>query len=195
MVLHPAVGQFSAFKTLDRMTPWHIVFLYPLYFSLPIVLFGKFVNRSLTSRDVWKMYPGFVIFSFLLEIVPLQTGLWLYYGNQGLWFWSGGPPGFVALMNPVMCLIPFMIQYAAVPYLTGWRQFMIVPLNIATACGGYVASQIFWIEAVNSRASASAVQLAAIVSVGAGLMLLWLGGRILIDAEHSGVALQADAIS
>ena len=176
-VIHPPVGQVSAFQAEGHPVPWHIVGGYVWYYGLlNIILFDRFIARTMTPALWWKTAFWSALAVTAVEQVPIYYGLWVYYGKHA--FILGIMPLSMAAPNAASVMIPSLLIYRLMPILTGWRQLLVLALVPCTVVGTHAGASIpsyitlgqdtetmpFWI-----------LQAGTLITTGYSLMLIWLG--------------------
>jgi hypothetical protein len=177
--LHPFVGQIMLFKTADREIPWHAALIYSFYFGgVYLFLMPKLLHPNVTSRFVWKSYFVICILAYLLEVVPVQLGLWVYYDRQALWFWRGGMPLWWVFVNAACIFWPMALMKIMRPCLVGAGQLLVIPLSVMGANMAHFGAGVTFYNAANSAASDWLVELSGVASVGLALLIVYICTRI-----------------
>jgi hypothetical protein len=177
--LHPLVGQVSLFKSADRAIPWHAALIYSFYFGgVYLFLMPKLVHPNVTSRFIWKSYFVVCALAYLLELVPVQLGLWVYYDRQALWLWHGGMPLWWVFVNVACIYWPMALMKIMRPYLVGFGQLLVIPLSVMGANMAHFGAGVVFYNATNSSASDWVVQVAGLASVGLALLIVHICTRI-----------------
>ena len=176
-VIHAPVGQWMAFQAEGHPVPWHIVLGYVWYYGLPnIILFDRFVARSMTPSLWWKTAFWSAIAVTAVEQIPIYFGLWVYYGVHAINL--GIMPLSMAAPNAASVMIPSLLIYRLMPILKGWRQLLVLALVPCLVVGTHTGASIpsyltlgqdtehvpFWL-----------LQAGTLITTGFSLMLIWLG--------------------
>ena len=137
-IIHPPVGQIHAFAVEGHPVPWHIAIAYlPLFTFIIFPFYRSFTERTLTPAFWWKSALFVAIGFVALVHFFLQTGVWVYYGVHGLKF---GYVSAAMLSANVAVLIGVpLIVYALLPALSGWKQWLVIPLMPCLASGIHTA--------------------------------------------------------
>lgn len=190
--IHPEIGQITIFKAADRAIPWHIVLIYSFYFgAVYMFMFDRIRNGSFTRAFVWKSYLFTCVLAYLIEIVPVQIGLWVYYDHQALWLWKGGMPLFWTFVNAGCIYMALTLIKLFYPILRGWKQLLVIPLSAMGAQMGHFGAGFPYYNAVNSAAPIWLIELSGLASVSLALLIAFLCSRLLA-ADTAGL-LEPDA--
>lgn len=174
-VIHPEIGQLVAFKTADRAIPLHIVLIYPVYFCAAFFpMYSRITGQGFTRAYVWRAYLITCALAYLLEIVPVSIGLWVYYDQQALWVWESGMPLFWTFVNACCVLVPVTLLKVFGPVLHGPRVLLAIPLIPAGGFMGHFGAGFLYYNIVNSPAAPWLVNLAGLASVLIAFLLVWL---------------------
>lgn len=179
---HPQIGQFTLFKTNNVAVPVYIAIIYSFYFGgVYMALFSRIVNDSFTSAYVWKAYLIICAMAYLIEVVPVSVGLWIYYDPQTLWLWKGGAPLFWAFANPACIVVPLALIKFLYPILKGWKQLLVLVLSPMGAVMGHLGVGFPFYSIANSSASANPllVQLSGLLSLGLALLVVYICIKIM----------------
>ncbi len=177
--IHPVIGQISLFKTADRPIPWHAAIIYSFYFGgVYMFLMPKLMKPNVSSGFIWKCYFIVCVLAYLLEVLPVQAGLWIYYDKQALWFWHGGMPLWWVFVNAACIFWPMALMKILKPALTGFGQLLVIPLSVMGANMAHFGAGVTYYNAANSTASDGLVDLAGLASVGLALLIVHLCVRI-----------------
>jgi hypothetical protein len=178
--IHPPVGQWMLFKALDRATPIHIMLLYGVYYgAVYLLLFSRIRSGAFSASFVWKLFGVFSVLAYVMEIGPLNLGLWTYYDPQALWVWKGGMPLFHLVLNGASLFLPLTLIKLCYPVLKGWKQILVVPLSPVGAIMGHVGCGFPFYLAANSSANQLVVDLAGLLSIAFALGLIYVCSRLL----------------
>ena len=171
--VHPEIGQINLFKTADRAIPWHIAMIYSFYFGgVYMFLLPKLLSEQVTRAFVWKAYFAICVLAYLIEIVPVQIGLWVYYDHQALWIWRGGMPLFWTFVNAACIFFPMALMKLLSPSLTGVGQLLVIPLSMMGANMAHFGAGAPYYNAVNSAASPMLIELSGVASVALAFLVV-----------------------
>jgi hypothetical protein len=174
-------GQLTLFETNGHPIPLFAAVIYSFYFgAIWLILYPRYLKKSLTSSFIWKLYLANCLFAFVLEILPVKYGLWVYYGHQPLWL---GPPTlslFWTMLNPVCILTGFTFITRLHYMLRGWKQILLIPLSMSGAIMGHIGAGFPYYSVANSSLNTSPliIQLSGILSIGMGLLIV----KVCIDS-------------
>ena len=179
-VIHPEIGQISLFKTNNRAIPLHIALIYPVYFCTAFfAMYSRIHKQSFDAGYVWKSYFITCVLAYLLEIIPVSIGLWVYYDNQGLWIWRGGMPLFWTFVNACCVLVSVTLVKICYPLLQGWKAALVIILVPAGGFMGHFGAGFFIYNVVNSGSPQWLVEVCALLSVFTALVIVALCARLL----------------
>tara|TARA_B110000503_G_scaffold137317_1_gene221320 strand:+ start:2130 stop:2945 length:816 start_codon:yes stop_codon:yes gene_type:complete len=122
----PVVGQWTWIETFGRKVPVMIGFAYMVYYGGITLITVRQFEQGRSVGQVWCWYLIAVAIEAALEPIPIQLGLWVYYGNQPfqvfdfpLWW----PP-----VNAVGAFAAALLIYKLKPMLKGFSLLLLVPL-------------------------------------------------------------------
>lgn len=137
--VHPQIGQYALLTTNGHTVPWAVLIGYFWYFaSTPLMCWSLLKTRSLDQRFVWWTFASVVVGAALVEQIPLHFGVWVYYGEQLPKI--GYMPVWWMFANTAAVMVPFILIYKLFPRLTGWRQWLVIPLMPSGAFMGHSAA-------------------------------------------------------
>lgn len=163
------------FETNGHPIPLFAAVIYSFYFAgVWLIFYPKYLNKSLTGSFIWKVYLGNCVFAFLLEILPLYFGLWVYYGHQALWLGWPTVPLFWTMLNPVCILTGFTLIMRLHYLLSGWKQILLIPLSMSGAIMGHIGTGFPYYSVANSSLATTPliIQLSGVLSIGMGLLIV-----------------------
>lgn len=176
-VIHSPVGQFNAFQAEGHPVPWHIVVGYVWYYgSLNIILFDRFIARTMTPALWWKTAFWSALAVTAVEQVPIYYGLWVYYGEHA--FRVGVMPLAMASANAASVMIPSLLIYRLMPILKGWKQLLVLALVPCTVIGTHAGASVPSYTALGQDTATMPfwiLQAGTLLTAGFSLMLIWLG--------------------
>ena len=171
--VHPEIGQISLFKTADRAIPWHIALIYSFYFgAVYLFLMPRLIKPDVSSGFIWKAYFTICALAYVIEIVPVHLGLWVYYDKQALWLWKGGMPLFWTFVNAACIFFPMALMKLMYASLTGIKQLLVIPLSVMGANMAHFGAGVPFYNATNSDASSALVELSGLTSVALALLIV-----------------------
>ena len=187
-VVHPPTGSIEMFAAVNRVIPWHMGFAYIAAFgAVYLVIFTRMIDGPVNKNYVWATYAASVVAYILVEIYPVQAGLWVYYDDQPLWLWRGMAPLTWAFLNSASEILGVTLVYLLLPSLVGWRQVLIVVLCPMAALMGHLGSGWPMYSVMNSSVSSSdlLLQASGLLSVGLAIVVVWMSTQIL-SRPHQG---------
>ena len=170
MIYHPEIGQITAFTAIGRKIPWHVVLLLAWYYAGFAWLLASPAGARLGRSGFWKLFAGLVVFSTILEIQPVQGGLWKYYGVQP--FMVAGMPLWWFVVNAVSAMAGGTLATLATRADTGWKRWPIVLLLPVGIFGSHAGVSMPTYIAMNMDISPFCIQLAGVVTMIFSLVLI-----------------------
>lgn len=166
----PEINDWQAYETLDRAIPVWVAFAYVAYFGGLTAIEVFCLRRGVSRKQIWIGVLSIEGLNCLLELPPLKNDLYTYYGEQPLRI-AGEFPAVWLVFNCVGSFLAATIIFRALPYLKGPRLLFVV--LIPPVC----QHAAFWlgvpyVAAINSDASHGVMTLAALVTIGLGLLVL-----------------------
>lgn len=194
--IHPPVGQINLFTTADRAIPWHIALIYSFYFgAVYLFLMPKLSSGTATRGFVWKAYFCICVLAYLIEIVPVHLGLWVYYPTQALWIWKGGMPLFWTFVNAACIFLPMALMTLLWSSLRGIGQLLVIPISVMGANMAHFGAGVTYYNAVNSDASFMLIQLAGLASIALAFLIVHICAVIIVRPQEAEVRARAPASS
>ncbi|QDX80652.1 hypothetical protein B9N43_04970 [Denitratisoma sp. DHT3] len=173
---HPEIGQITAFESISRKMPWHIVVLYADYYALFGLAFMRYRELGMTRRGFWRVFWITAVLAFMLEVIPVHyTGLWAYFGPQP--FNIGGLPLWWYVVNPTCLIGGCAFTALATQGMAGWRRWPVAILLPASGIGFFMGSAAPVIMALNSGSSNT--ELGGLITIGFALCLMAAVARLL----------------
>ncbi|MDB5968390.1 MAG: putative rane protein [Hydrocarboniphaga sp.] len=187
--VYPQQGQWTWIEAIDRKMPTFLGLIYLFYFCGSILYIMRRIAEGVTAAQWWRMYGIGVVFVTVFELVPLHYQLWEYYGdNQPLNFLMGFPAWWW-FANP-FCLFAMAVLFHFLrrTVLQERMSLLFIPLTplALMATHGPVALPVF--IALNASQSTVVTNIAALVSIGMSLLLMWTLGRLVCVAHGASVA-------
>jgi len=184
---HPEIGQIVGFNALGREIPLHIALIYPWYFGLFSWTTIRAMDNGMSRAGYWKLFLGTVIFAFGVEIVPVQVGLWKYYGNQP--FNIAGMPLWWYVVNPACIVGTAAFACLCIKLRSGWRRWPLVVLIPIGAVGFHTGCSAPLYMAMNSANTVQQNIVPGLISIGFALCLVVaLSEALFGDKENSAKA-------
>jgi hypothetical protein len=181
MIYHPEIGQITAYEALGRKIPWHVVLLLSWYYALFAWMLAGPVGGRMTRAGFWKVFAALVVFSTILEIQPVQGGLWKYYGVQP--FTVAGMPLWWFVANAVSALAGGTLVTVATRGSTPWGRWPIVLLMPVGIAGAHAGVALPTYIAMSMDLSGLCIQLAGVVTVAYSLALMHACARLLYPSR------------
>ena len=174
-VIHPPVGQVYAFQAEGHPVPWHIVVGYVWYYGLlNIILFDRFIARTMTPSLWWKTAFWSALAVTAVEQMPIYFGLWVYDGVHA--FNLGIMPLSMAAPNAASVMIPSLLIYRLMPILTGWWQLLVLALVPCLVVGTHTGASIpsyLTLGQDTATMPFRILQAGTLVTTAFALMLIW----------------------
>jgi hypothetical protein len=160
---------WTVHEFFGRGIPVWVVLGYVIFFGgLPYLMTLAFQHGA-THRAMWTAIITFWVLNVALEIPVLNTGLYLYYGDQPLEI--GGFPISWLVINSLGSLFGAVILTRLSWFLTGARRILVLFVPFATYMSSWVLA-IPHFAITNTDASAGIRMVAAIVSMALGLIAI-----------------------
>lgn len=180
MIYHPEIGQITAFEALGRRIPWHVVLLISWYNAAFAWILAGPLGAKMTRSGLWKLFAGLVVFSTILEIAPVQQGLWKYYGVQP--FSVAGMPLWWFVANAVSVLAGGTLATVSTRGTSGWARWpvaLLLPVGIAGSHAGVALPTYI---AMNMGLPNLYIQMAGVVTLIYSLTLMQACVHLLIPS-------------
>lgn len=181
-VIHPAQGSIEMFSTVNRTIPWHMGFAYIAAFGVVyLFIYSRALSGSLSRNYVWSTFAVSVIAYIVVEIYPVQVGLWVYYEHQPLWLWKGMAPLTWSFLNSACEIAGITLVYLMLPKLVGWRQLIVLVLGPMGAFAAHLGSGWPMYSVMNSSAANSAwlLEASGVLSIILAIITVWICATIL----------------
>lgn len=167
----PRHGTWPLFEAWGVKIPWWMLPVYTWYVGGQAFYVYRRFEDGITTRGLFRLYLTFAVVNALLETPGLWLGVYAYYGEQPFQFLKF--PYWWAIVNALMPMTTAALVFRLRPLLTGMRQFAIVPMGLmAAALTNGAAAVPVWV-ALNSGAGPVVTHLAALASLGMGLMFAY----------------------
>lgn len=179
----PSKHDWQAYETLGRPVPVWVAFAYVAYFGGLTALWVFALRFGLSRKQVWIGLISVESLNCLLELPPLKQHLYTYYGEQPLRI-AGVFPAVWLVFNCVGSFLAATILFRGLPFFRGVR-LAFVPL-IPPVC----QHAAFWlgvpyVAAINSDASHGVRLLAALVTLGLGVLVIHTLIDLVADRRQS----------
>ncbi len=181
-VIHPPEEAMILMEAVDRTIPWHMLFIYVIGFGVMyLVLFSKSQSGPIPTSFVWKTWGVGVVFYILMEIYPVQAGLWVYYDDQPLWLWKGMAPLTWSFLNSTCELMGATLILLIVSKLKGWKQILLIPLAPIGSLMGHMGAGWPMYSVMNSSASTDflILQASGVATIACAFAIVWIAATIL----------------
>lgn len=167
----PQHGTYPLFEAWGVKIPWWLLPVYVWYVGGQAFYAYRRYEQGITTAGVFKLYLVFAIVNGLLETPGLWLGVYAYYGEQPFQFLKF--PWWWAFCNALMPMVMAALVFSLRGVLVGARRFAIIPMGLmAAALTNGAVSPPTWL-ALNSGAGPLLTHLAALASLGLGLMLAY----------------------
>ena len=165
-------ANLTTFASMGRDFPLFINFVYVWYVGGLAYLAYRVYQNGITTKQLFMLYALDACINIGLESPGVLMGAYEYYGPQPLNFW--GLPLWWVTVNPVMPMLIGAVIYRLSPYLTGWR-VLAIAMVIPMADGAVNAATAWpvW-TALNLDAPLVVTHLAAAVTLGLALFMVWM---------------------
>lgn len=122
----PTIGQWTAIEAFGRPIPWLCVFAYMAYYGGGVILLSRLFRSGISSKQFMRVFYIAILANIVMEPIPLNLGLWVYYGSQP--FTVFGYPLFWPVNNALAAMMTATLVYKLGPYLTELSKLLIIPL-------------------------------------------------------------------
>lgn len=165
-------GQHPLFEVFGRSIPDWMLPTYLFYVGGQTLYTMRWLERQRSVGGLFGLYALYALVNVLLEEPPLHFGLYTYYGAQPLkplllplWWLAA---------NAAMPITAGALLHLLKPHLAGWKLLLVVPLMpMADAVTNAAVAWPVW-TALNSSDDLRLTTLAALLSLGQGLLLIWV---------------------
>lgn len=173
MCTYPHEGQWQYLELWGRKIPFYEGFTYFFYFPVTIwYLFKKF-NDGASNSDLWKTAGMFYLFAAAFETIPLQLGLWQYFGDHPLQVF--GVPLLLMPIGPVFVFAPAYVLWLLKDHLQGAKMAaVLILLPILIAASGLSAVMPYSAGMHYAPANDLAKFIGAAGTLMASITILWL---------------------
>ncbi len=119
--VYPHVGQHEAFELIGRLIPLYSAAVY-LSLGVFVLMLAKRIRQGVDGKFVWKAFFGSVLGLSVFEIIPINVGLWGYFGAHP-WPIFGFPLG-IGLVNATSFLSTAVFTAKVWPSIAKGREFL-----------------------------------------------------------------------
>jgi hypothetical protein len=179
---HPEIGQTVGFNTLGRDIPLWLMLVYPWYFAgFAYQLISWDRAGELTRARYWKLFGFAAVFCFGIEVWPVQTVLWDYYGPQPLTFF--GMPLMWYVVNPMSVVAAGSFTLLAIRGCKGfgvWPVLVTMPVAIVGFHTGAFAPTYM---SMNTGWTANESILTAAITTGFSFVILMVFAKLLFNTR------------
>lgn len=176
-------GQWVLFEAFGRPMPTFLLANYTWYVGGQALLTFLWMEKGVTTRQLWKLYGIFALVDVVLEEPILYTGIYVYYGDNQP-FQPGLLPLWWPIINAVMPMVIAAVIYKIKPFLVGWRVLAVIPLiPMSDALTNASAGFPVW-TAINSSHDLLWTNLGATATTVLCLLLVWVVTKaVAVDAR------------
>lgn len=122
----PVQGQWTWIETFGRKIPVMVGFAYIVYYGGITLLTVRQFEQGRTVKQIWHWYLLSILIETAFEPIPIQLGLWMYYGNQP--FEVFGFPLWWPPVNAAGAFAAAFLVYKVKPMFKGLSMLVIIPL-------------------------------------------------------------------
>ncbi|MBT8343039.1 MAG: hypothetical protein KJP07_23775 [Desulfatitalea sp.] len=126
LVWFPIHDNWVWHSSFGREIPIMVAFAYMWYFGAFTYLTANQFKKGISARQVWKWFFVMVFIEFCLEPIPINLGLWMYYGKQPFLFF--GFPLWWPVINATGMFCAALLVHKMRPHLKGWSVLLIALL-------------------------------------------------------------------
>jgi hypothetical protein len=157
-----------AYTIYNYSVPWWVVTAYVAYFGGLTWLTSEYLRTGPTRQRMWTIIGAVWVLNLILEIPPLASKVYLYYGDQPLMV--GGFPLNWLVINALGSLFAAVLVFRLSWWFTGARRVLLVFVPYVTYFASWVChlplfgtlnadvpSSVRWVAAVVSALIALAV--------------------------------------
>jgi hypothetical protein len=187
-------GQWVLFEAFGRPMPTFLLASYTWYMGGQALLTWLWMEKGVSSRQLWKLYWIFVLVDIVLEEPILYTGIYTYYGdNQPLK--PGMLPLWWPIINATIPLVMAAVIHCLKPFLSGWRVLAVVVLvPMSDALTNAAAGFPVW-TAISSSRDLFWTNAGAIATCALCQLLVWIVTRAAALDAHVGLATRSPTLA
>jgi hypothetical protein len=142
------------------------------YYGAGAYLTWMWLQQKGPRFNIWVLYGSEVGTALVMEPAAIKLDLWRYFGNHGIEVF--GYPIYWPFIAAACSAASGVILYKLTPYLAGWRVLASVALVPMTVAAVYWACGWPMYIAINISAPQPVLCLLNAVSIGLGLLVVWL---------------------
>ena len=169
--LYPHQHQIVWINTFGRKIPLFIGLLYFWYMSVPTLIFLRALEKGLTTRLVWTMYATTIAIATAYELLGVNLGAWLYYGEHA--FQVFGVPLWAAFTYGGFCFVLCAGTDILLKVLDRSQQWLLIPALPLLLAGGHCALALPGATPMFSDWSMAWRYAGASLSIGLSMVLVW----------------------
>lgn len=169
---HPPIGNWVFMVIFDVHLPMFGIPVYMWYMGGQAFLSFRQMENGIRMRGLLALYAFGWITDVAFETVAVNIGVYTYYGaTQPLVFF--GFPLWWPFVNALMPMMMAAVVLRLRPLLTGVRCLLVIPLMwmLGAAVNGLVGAPM-WV-ALHTDVGLGATHLAALMTIGLGLMVCY----------------------
>lgn len=141
---HPVQGQIVGYTLFGRSIPLHALFFCPTYFGGVVGLLYYRIARGVDWTWTIKTWGGLAVIAPVAEIIPLDVGMWMYYGSQPLKIF--GFPIWWCFVNPAAVMVMASLLFMARGMFQGaMKPLLILAVPISMGAGWTTVSWPMWV--------------------------------------------------
>jgi hypothetical protein len=173
---------------LGRAMPLYIGLVFVFYFSLPVYLLVRAMERGMTSRQWWTVYLGTAAGAALFEWTPLHRRWFTYYGSAQPLQFGGFPPAwwwFVDALSVfgVAVMIVLLRRHGV---LTDRTAVLVVPLIPVTLFAVHGSAAMPAFAAMSSTTNIAVTTVCSLGSIGLALLSIHIYQAVVGTTGTSG---------
>lgn len=167
---YPEGSQFEIFELMGRPIPLLVLPGYIFFMGgLTVIALDELDRRG--ARGLRKVYPLMIVLEMPFEWLAVQTGVYVYYGQQPLEVWDF--PVWWLFVNTMVPVVTALVIHHGRWAFRGARVLLVLPLLPAIDAGVNAAFSWPTWTVLNSDVPMAVTQAAGLVTVGLCLAALW----------------------
>lgn len=167
------------FSILGRQMGWIIVIGWAVFAQIVIYIFYKLLEREVKTKILWLSLLIAIVGETIFEIVAVNLGVYIYFGNQPLYLLNF--PLWYNIANLGGIFIAASLAYRYKEYLKGWKaiiMLLVTPLSVSANYG--LIALPSWIV-INGDYSWLLTQAAGLITIILGLGAVALCMNLLLE--------------
>ena len=168
----PKEGSWVAVHFFNRYMPVFNIFAYACFVGGSTLYLFTRMERGLASKHLWGFYGLLAIINFILEILALDKGVFIYYGDQPFVFF--GEPLWWNIVNPLMPITVAAVIYKLKPLLRGWKMLLVIPFVVMSDAAVNLAVGLPTQLALNSGLGLVATHIGALITLCLAILWAWV---------------------